>query len=188
MTLLGRASLTCLALILISCTGSRRTGPRGDAAVMTDSAVMSDTSADTRADTTVTTDGGGACLAGVTPVDVSLTIMIEDTCAIWNSLDLLGGMATITRAGDSLTIDFGDGIVFTGTIIDGVISLTYVHPHEFTDGCGWEARETLTGSVNPDCSLSLAYDYVESVAIDRGLCATPCSAEADVSLELMPLI
>ena len=132
--------------------------------------------------------GPPQCLSGTTRVDVQLMVSIEESCAIWNSLDQLAGEATITRSGDMLTIDFGGEVVFEGTISGDSVSLVYRHPHEFTDGCGWEATETLDGAFQADCSLSLSYDYVESVAIDRGFCATPCSAAADVDLILTPLI
>lgn len=121
-------------------------------------------------------------------VNVELQIQIEESCAIWNSLAELAGHATVTRAGTTLTIDFGNGVVFTGTVTGGAVSLAYVHDHPFTDGCGWRATETLMGQLDPtSCNLTLGYDYVESVVINNGGCATPCSARADVDLQLTPI-
>ncbi len=175
--------LGCLLVFVAACGDDDRLGDRDRAPVdsgVTDAA---------RPDFGPARDfGPPVCLSGTTRVDVELMVSIEESCAIWNSLDQLAGEATISRTGDTLTIDFGDGVVFEGTISGDTVSLVYRHPHEFTDGCGWEATETLDGSFEADCSLSLSYDYVESVAIDRGFCATPCSAAADVDLILTPLI
>ncbi|HVV88045.1 MAG TPA: hypothetical protein VHE35_33620 [Kofleriaceae bacterium] len=76
-----------------------------------------------------------------------------------------------------LTIDFGDGVVFTGTVVDGAVHLVYAHQHPFTDGCQWMATETLAGALDPTtCDFTLGYDYVESVVVSNDLCATPCSS------------
>jgi hypothetical protein len=191
---LGTAAIVVLAtassLALLACT-TRRELPRGDAGPRTDAGPARDAATDAPRpiDATPPRDAPPPpCLTGTTPVEVALDARIEEACAIWNSLDLLSGMATVTRTGDTLTIDFGDGVIFTGTVTGTSVMLSYVHAHEFTDGCGWQAVETLAGTIDSDCSLSLTYDYVEAVAIDRGLCATPCSAEADVTLDVMPLI
>jgi hypothetical protein len=121
-------------------------------------------------------------------VDVALQIQIEESCAIWNSLAQLGGHATVSRSGMTLTIDFENGVVFTGTVVDGTVHLVYAHDHTFTDGCGWRATETLAGQLDPvSCNFTLRYDYVESVVINNGGCATPCSAQANVTLQLTPI-
>jgi hypothetical protein len=134
-------------------------------------------------------DASLLCYPTTTVAEVALQIQIEESCAIWNSLSGLGGNATITRNGTSLTIDFGDGVVFAGTVTNGVVTLVYAHPHEFSDGCGWRATETLSGQLDPmTCDFVLTYEYVEAVVINRGGCATPCAAEANVSLELTPII
>ena len=129
------------------------------------------------------------CYQGATEVDVALMVQIEESCAIWNSLAELSGRATVTRAGTSLTIDFGNSVVFSGTLANNSVSLKYEHQHPFTDGCGWKATETLAGTLDPaSCNFSLTYDYVESVVQSDGSCASPCSAMADVKLELKPVI
>jgi hypothetical protein len=129
------------------------------------------------------------CYEGATEVDVALTIQIEETCAIWNSLAELGGRATVTRTGTTLTIDFGNNVVFTGTLASNAVNLRYEHMHPFTDGCGWKATETLVGTLDPNsCNFALSYDYVESVVMNNGGCASPCSAMANVQLELKPVI
>ena len=47
----------------------------------------------------------------------------------------------------------------------------------------------MAGTLDPtSCNFSLRYDYVESVVMNNGGCATPCSAQADVTLELKPVI
>ncbi len=129
------------------------------------------------------------CYASTTEVEVDLTIQIQQSCAIWNSLADLSGRATITRNGTSLSIDFGDGIVFTGSLVGSAVALRYEHQHPFTDGCGWKATETLDGQLDPaTCKFSLTYDYAENVVTSDGSCASPCSAMADVQLELTPVI
>jgi hypothetical protein len=129
------------------------------------------------------------CYAGATDVEVALQIQIQQSCAIWNSLSELAGKATVTRAGDSLTIDFGNGVVFAGTVTMGNVHLVYTHPHNFTDGCGWQAKETMIGTLDPaSCNFMLSYDYVESVVVNNGGCASPCSAMANVQLQLKPII
>lgn len=129
------------------------------------------------------------CFAGTTDVDVMLQIQIEQSCAIWNSLSKLGGRATVTRSGSNLSIDFGEGVVFSGTLVGNTVSLVYTHQHPFSDGCEWQATETLDGQLDPTtCNFALSYDYVESVVTSNGSCATPCSAQADVHLELTPVI
>ncbi len=131
---------------------------------------------------------GPYCLQGITSVNAALDVRTEESCAIWNSLAKMMGTATVTGSGDMLTIDFGNGVIFAGTVTDGNVSLTYIQHHEFGDGCLWQAAETLAGQLRDDCALSLTYTYVESVAVDRGHCASPCSATADVSLKLTPII
>lgn len=134
-------------------------------------------------------DAPPVCYDADTNVKVELAIQIEESCAIWNSLAELAGTATVSRAGNTLTIDFGNGVVFSGPVIMGAVNLVYTHPHTFTDGCGWQATETFAGQLDPtSCNFSLRYDYVESVVMNNGGCATPCSAQADVTLELTPII
>jgi hypothetical protein len=129
------------------------------------------------------------CYDVVTQVDVVLDIQIEESCAIWNSLSLLSGMATVSRTATAITIDFGDGVVFSGPLINGAVDLVYKHDHTFTDGCGWRATETMRGTLDPiGCTFALDYDYVEAVVINNGGCASPCAANADVTLELNPII
>ena len=130
------------------------------------------------------------CYEGTTDVDVALQVQIEESCAIWNSLAELNGTARVTRAGTMLSIDFGNGVVFAGTVMaNGSVNLSYVHQHPFSDGCGWQASETMIGQlVQMGCKLMLDYNYVESVVQSDGSCASPCSAMADVQLELTPII
>jgi hypothetical protein len=134
-------------------------------------------------------DAAMVCYEGATEVEVALMIQIEESCAIWNSLGELGGRATVTRAGTMLTIDFGTGVVFSGTLANNAVNLRYEHMHPFSDGCGWKATETLVGTLDPrSCNFALSYDYVESVVMNNGGCASPCSAMANVQLELKPVI
>jgi hypothetical protein len=129
------------------------------------------------------------CYAGPTEVDVMLMAQIVQSCAIWNSLGELDGRATVTRSNTTLTIDFGNGVVFSGTLVGNAVSLVYKHQHTFTDGCGWQATETMSGQLDPmTCNFSLSYDYAEMVVQNNGGCATPCSAQANVQLELKPVI
>ena len=101
---------------------------------------------------------------------------------------MLSGQATVSRSGTTLTIDFGDGVVFTGPLTNGMVRLVYEHQHPFEDGCGWKATEVLTGQLDPTtCNFVLRYDYVEQVVTSDGSCATPCSAQADVDLQLTPI-
>lgn len=129
------------------------------------------------------------CYAGMTEVEVALQIQIQQSCAIWNSLAELDGRAKVTKAGTNLSIDFADGVVFSGTLVNGTVRLVYAHQHPFSDGCGWKATETLDGTLDSKtCNFSLSYDYVESVVTSDGSCASPCSAQANVKLELKPVI
>jgi hypothetical protein len=129
------------------------------------------------------------CYASATEVDVELMVQIEESCAVWNSLADLSGRATVTRTGTSLAIDFGSGVTFSGTLINNAVSLHYDHQHPFSDGCGWKASETLVGQLDPaNCAFALSYDYVESVVTSDGTCDSPCSAMANVQLDLTPVI
>lgn len=111
------------------------------------------------------------------------------SCAIWNNVSRMTGMVTLTRTASTFSIDFASGPSFTGAITVNQVSLTHVEPHSFTDGCGWQSTETLTGTVDPStCVLTLAYDYAEMVVQDNGGCATPCSGHADVSLQITPVV
>jgi hypothetical protein len=79
--------------------------------------------------------------------------------------------------------------VFTGTLVGNSVNLVYMHQHPFSDGCGWQATETLAGQLDPmTCNFMLSYDYAEMVVQNNGGCATPCSAQANVQLELKPVI
>lgn len=110
-------------------------------------------------------------------------------CAIWNNVARMTGTVTLTRTATTFSIDFANGLSFSGAITGNAVSLTHVEPHTFTDGCGWQSTETLTGTVDPTtCVLTLAYDYAEMVVQDNGACATPCSGHADVSLQITPIV
>jgi hypothetical protein len=168
--------LGLLALVVAACGPGGRDPSTPDAAAELDATVRRDSQP-------------VQCYDMVTEVDVALQIQIEESCAIWNSLAELSGRATVTRTGTMLTIDFGNSVVFTGTLVNGAVNLFYMHQHTFTDGCGWQAKETLAGQLDSSsCNFALSYDYVESVAINNGGCATPCSAQANVMLELKPVI
>jgi hypothetical protein len=110
-------------------------------------------------------------------------------CAIWNNVARMTGDVTVTRTATSFTLDFANGLSFTGAITGNQVQLTHIEPHTFTDGCGWQSTETLSGTVDPaTCVLTLAYDYAEMVTQDNGACATPCSGHADVSLQITPIL
>lgn len=164
-----------VAVLLASCGPSGR--PGDDTEMPGDSSMA-------------TPDAGAmACYDSVTQVDVALTVQIEESCAIWNSLSKLAGMATVTKSGTTITIDFGEGVIFSGPLTGNSIMLVYTHDHPFSDGCGWRATETMRGTMDPvACTFALDYDYVESVVQNNGGCASPCAANADVTLDLNPVI
>lgn len=173
-------------LVLAMVLASAACGPAGRDRdpVATDAAV----DANVDANVPVIDAAPAQCYDQSTDVDVALQIQIEQGCAIWNSLAGLAGVATVSRSGTTMTIDFGDGVVFTGPITGTMVRLVYEHQHPFTDGCGWKATETLVGQLDPTtCNFTLSYDYVESVVVNNGGCATPCSAQANVDLQLTPI-
>jgi hypothetical protein len=109
-------------------------------------------------------------------------------CAIWNSVAQMTGNVTLARTGDNLSMTFGSGIAFTGTVTGTHVTLVYWHLHDFTDGCKWRATETLDGTLDPaSCVMMLAYSYVETVEVSNGACATPCSGTADFALQITPI-
>ena len=128
------------------------------------------------------------CFVPAIAAEVALEATQVSACAAWPSLDAMPGDAVIRRDGEVLTIDFQDGVVFTGAVAaEGgteSVSLTHVHQHGWSDGCTWQATETLAGTIAGDCSMSLRYDYAESVAVSDGACDTPCYASSDVTLEI----
>jgi hypothetical protein len=133
--------------------------------------------------------GPMVCYSTTTQVEVALTVQIEESCAIWNSLSKLAGTATVSKTGTTITIDFGEGVIFSGPLTGNQVMLVYTHDHPFTDGCGWRATETMRGTLDPDaCTFQLDYDYVESVVQNNGGCASPCAANANVNLDLNPVI
>jgi hypothetical protein len=112
-----------------------------------------------------------------------------DACAIWNSLSQMSGAVTLTRDPTSLTMAFATGVVFSGTVVDRNVMLTYTHLHDFEDGCKWRATETLAGDLDPaTCVMTLDYHYMESVEVSNGACATPCSGAGSVSLQIAPIL
>lgn len=123
----------------------------------------------------------GVCFSGERSAAVDLEATYVSACAAWPSLDDMPGSATIARTGDVLTIDFGAGVVFAGTVAGSSVSIAYVHEHPWSDGCGWQATETLTGTIDASCgALNLQYDYTEGVVSSDGSCDSPCSASSDV--------
>ena len=133
--------------------------------------------------------GPRVCYDTTTQVEVALTVQIEQSCAIWNNLAKLSGTATVSKTGTTLTIDFGEGVIFSGPLTGTSVTLVYTHDHPFSDGCGWRATETMRGTMDPvACTFALDYDYVESVVQNNGGCASPCAANADVTLDLNPII
>ena len=169
-----------LAIVALACAACGPDGPGGPDLGTPDAALDANVPG---------IDGPPAqCYDEPTDVNVALQIQIEESCAIWNSLAQLAGHARVSRTGMNLTIDFDNGVVFAGTLVNNAVSLVYEHQHTFTDNCGWKARETLAGALDPaTCNFTLSYDYVESVVINNGGCATPCSAQADVDLQLTPI-
>ncbi len=128
--------------------------------------------------------GERTCLGTSTDVEVAVDAVQVSACAAWPSVNGFAGAAHIARSGSDLTIDFGDGVLFAGTLIDGAISLVYTHQHPWTDSCTWEATETLVGTIDTECQVDLAYDYVEAVAVSDGSCDSPCYASSDVELTI----
>ena len=129
------------------------------------------------------------CFVPAIAAEVALEATQVSACAAWPSLDAMPGHAVIRRDGDVLTIDFEEGVVFTGPVAEAEgepesVSLTHVHQHGWSDGCTWQATETLTGTIASDCSMSLRYDYGESVAVSDGACDSPCYASSDVTLQI----
>ena len=122
----------------------------------------------------------GGCFSGERVAAVDLEATVVSACAAWPSLDGMPGSATITRSGTTLTIDFGEGVVFAGTVNGSSVSIAYVHEHPWSDGCGWQATESLSGTIDDGCSLNLRYDYTEGVVDSDGSCDSPCGASSDV--------
>jgi hypothetical protein len=161
-------------LVLVACSPSSR-GSSPDAA---------------RGDATVATDAAPAMCFDPAISGTAMTgnAAVQD-CAIWNNVARMTGMVTLTRTATSFSIDFANGLSFTGAITGNQVALTHIEPHTFTDGCGWQSTETLTGTLDPTtCVLTLAYDYAEMVTMSNGACATPCSGHADVSLQITPIV
>lgn len=108
-------------------------------------------------------------------------------CITWPSIDDLDSDVTITRSGTTISIDFGSGIVFSGTVVNGVVEVIYTRqfpdPENDADGCTWQADEALTGTLREsDCQLSLAYDYREFVAVSDGFCNGACDYPGSTSV------
>ena len=113
---------------------------------------------------------------------------IQD-CAIWNSLASMTGNVTMTRTGNDLSMAFAGGITFTGTVTGSSVTMIYYGLHDFEDGCKWRATETLSGTLDPTtCVMMLSYQYVETVEISNGACATPCTGTSNFSLQINPVI
>lgn len=169
-----------LAMVMLACAAC---GPQGG-----DDAAPSTPDAAVDANVVVIDGPPAQCYDEAVDVDVAAQGQVVQACAIWNSLAQLAGHAVVSRSGMTLTIDFEGGVVFTGTIINNTVNLTYAHQHPFEDGCQWQATETLMGTLDPTtCNFTLRYNYVEAVVVSNGLCATPCSAQADVTLTLTPI-
>lgn len=133
--------------------------------------------------------GAGVCFEpSVTGTAAAGNGMVQD-CAIWNHVANMSGTVTLSRTATTFTLAFANGLTFTGTITGNQVSLTHVEPHDFEDGCGWQATETLTGTLDPtSCALTLSYAYAEMVVTDNGFCATPCSGTADLSFSVTPIL
>jgi hypothetical protein len=157
-------------LLLAACSPSSRTPPDAAAVVVHDTAMAT------------------ACFEpSVMGTVIAGPANIQD-CAIWNSVASMTGNVTLTRTGDNLTMAFGSGITFAGTVSGSNVMLTYSHLHDFSDGCKWRATETLSGTLDPtSCVMMVSYNYVETVEISNGACATPCSGTADFSLSITPI-
>ena len=151
--------------------------PSGRSGVTADAASTSDAAGPTECfDPSVM----GQVMAGTPDIQV---------CAIWNSLASMTGNVTLTRDHTNLTMAFGSGVTFTGTVIDRNVMLTYFHLHDFSDGCKWRATETLDGDLDPtSCVMTLSYQYIETVEISNGACATPCTGTSNFSLQINPII
>ncbi len=125
------------------------------------------------------------CLDGPADGQAEVDAISVPSCAAWPSVDDLAGEVHVERSGTELSIDFGGGVVFVGTLIDGAVSLGYVHEHPWTDGCQWAATETLVGTMDAACSMSLSYDYAEEVVGPDVGCDAPCFGSSEVELDIV---
>ena len=110
-------------------------------------------------------------------------------CITWPSIDDLDSDLTITRSGTTISMDFGSGIVFNGTVVNGVVEVIYTRqfpdPDNDADGCTWQADEALTGTLSEsDCSLDLDYDYREFIAVSDGSCNIACGYPGSTQLTI----
>ncbi|CAN5183732.1 hypothetical protein BH11MYX1_BH11MYX1_51350 [soil metagenome] len=111
-------------------------------------------------------------------------------CAIWNNVSRMTGDVTLTRDATSFKMAFANGLKFAGSVSSSNhVTLVNIEPHSYSDGCGWQSTETLTGTLDPStCVLSLSYDYAEMVVQSDGFCDSPCFGTANVSLKVTPII
>jgi hypothetical protein len=110
------------------------------------------------------------------------------SCAIWNNVANMSGTVTLARDQNNVTMTFSTGLMFSGTITGTQVTLVHWELHDFSDGCEWRATETLSGTIDEStCVMMLHYAYVESVEVDNGGCATPCSGTANLTLQISPL-
>jgi hypothetical protein len=97
----------------------------------------------------------------------------------------LPGDVYVERSGSQFSIDFYEGVVFSGTITDTTLELSYQHERPWSDGCTWAAIETLSGTYDADCTMTLAYQYVEEVVGSNDFCDAPCGGSSELVLQVV---
>lgn len=103
----------------------------------------------------------------------------------------IGGDVKTRITPPTINMDFPDGTSFTGsTNADGsTFSATRTTRFPYSDGCTWQATETLSGSIDQagSCGLKANYTYREAPIAGSG-CALPCTIDAQVAIDRVSII
>jgi|GEM_PF-2834074 hypothetical protein len=86
------------------------------------------------------------------------------------------GKVAFPCSGDgNAAVVFGE-VVFTGQVIQCMLSTEYAGPFDWSDGCDWSTSEKITGSLTDQ---SLTYDYEEHPLTTTGCAADHCKGWGD---------
>lgn len=114
------------------------------------------------------------------------TAVVESSdlpASCWVASPKLAGPTVVVRMDDMLLLEL-DKAWFLGVVDDDGRFEVTTRPHvfKFSDGCTWEATDTVRGRLTPEGFVA-DHSYVEA-PLSEGRCASPCNFDSKIRVRL----
>src|SRR4030095_3745400 len=96
----------------------------------------------------------------------------------------IGGDVKVKIAPPTISMQFPDGTPFAAATDGTTFQAQRVTMFKFSDGCNWQATETLAGTIDVagQCTMTATYQYREMPLTMGVPCAKPCTVDANVEI------